>query len=257
MAFDLKSYKGLFFDIYATLVDWEEGIYPYLFALTRKLPAGDSRREATPDETRRMLLKSYYDNERVVEHDNPKLAYPKILEAVYDRVAAGLGVPAEDKDRLAFGQSIGEWPAFPDTLEAMKTLAQHYKLFVLSNVDEASWSRTMAGPLSGVHWDGVYTAERIGSYKPNPNNYNYLVDRTQRDFGLQKDELLLVAQSLDIDHVMTKRLNFRPSVWIRRPKASAMGNNNVQKLEAAGEIDLGAVYDTLGELAEAVEKAWS
>ncbi len=112
MAFDLRLFKGIFFDIYGTLIDWESGIYPQLLSLTQKLPAEDPRREDTP-ETRKILLRMYTANEKVVEHENPTLAYPKILEAVYNRIAAELSVQPAGENRIAFGQSIGEWPAFP------------------------------------------------------------------------------------------------------------------------------------------------
>ena len=212
MAFDLKQFKGLFFDIYATLVDWEAGIYPQLLRLSQALPQDDARRVDTPG-TRTALLRAYAVNERAVEHENPALPYPQILEAVYARIAAQLGVQSFDRtDQVAFGRSIGDWPAFPDTVAAMQTLAKHYKLFVLSNVDDASFAQTCSGPLNGVHWDGIYTAEQIGSYKPNPNNYNFVVKRLDEDFGISKDQILLVAQSLDIDHVSTKALGFKPAV---------------------------------------------
>ncbi|KIW20579.1 haloacid dehalogenase, type II [Exophiala spinifera] len=256
-SFDLCSFKGIFFDIYATLIDWESGIYPQLLKLSQQLPAGDARREDTP-ETRKKLLRMYATNEKIVEHDNPTLAYPKILESVYDRIAAELGVPdTDDADRVAFGKSIGEWPAFPDTVEAMKVLAKHYKLFVLSNVDNESFARTLSGPLNGVHWDGIYTAEQIGSYKPNPRNYEYVVDKLKTDFGISKDETLMVAQSLDIDHISAKALGFRPAVWIARYAGDAAMGGNKEDLEAKGLIELGASYSTLGEMAEAVEKAFA
>lgn len=115
--------------------------------------------------------------------------------------------------------------------------------------------RTRTGPLNGVHWDGIYTAEQIGSYKPNPKNYDHVVTRLEEDFGIQKDEILMVAQNLDIDHASAKALGFKPAVWIAR-KGAFMGGNREQ-LEADGVIELGAEFSTLGEMAEAVDKAFS
>lgn len=253
MAFDLKSYKGIFFDIYGTLIQWEEGLFPHLLALSQRLPIGHPRREDTP-ENRQALLQSYSKYEQLVERENPTTKYPEILGLVYDRIAAELGVQGDAAERAALGRTIGDWEAFPDTIEAMKVLARHYKLFVLSNVDNESFERTLTGPLKGVHWDGIYTAEDIGSYKPHPNNYNYVVEQAKQ-FGIRKEELLPVAQSLDVDHQMVKKLGFRPSVWIAR--SSAVTGGVVEEMEARGELNLGAAYQTLGEMAEAVEKAWS
>lgn len=258
-SFDLRSFKAIFFDIYATLIDWESGIYPSLLRLSQNLPSGDPRREDTPS-TRQTLLRMYAATEKVVEHENPKLAYPQILEKVYDRIASDLGVDADkvdESDRVAFGRSIGSWPAFPDTVAAMQVLAKHYKLFVLSNVDDESFARTCAGPLNGVHWDGIYTAQQIGSYKPDDRNYLFVVDRLREDFGINKDETLMVAQNLDLDHASAKRLGFRPAVWIARYAGEAAMGGDREELERQGVIELGAVYGSLGEMARAVEEVFS
>jgi 2-haloalkanoic acid dehalogenase type II len=255
MTLDLTQVKGMFFDIYATLIDWESGIYPFLFQhLAHQLPESNPL-HGDNAKTRKTLLHMYAANEPTVEHENPKLPYPQILEQVYARIAAELGVQVKHDDQVAFGRTIGDWPAFPDTVAAMQTLAKHYKLAVLSNVDDASFARTCAGPLKGVHWDGIYTAEQIGSYKPNPNNYQHVVDKFQEKFGIPKDGLVMVAQSLDMDHAACKALGFKPGVWIARGDAAMGGNKEEQ--EARGLIELGATYETLGELAEAVEKAFS
>jgi 2-haloalkanoic acid dehalogenase type II len=256
MTFDLTKIKGMFFDIYATLIDWEAGIYPFLFRhLANQLPDSNPLRENN-DKTRQTLIHMYAANEPIVEHENPKLPYPQILEQVYARIATELGVQVKRDDQIAFGRSVGDWPAFPDTIAAMEILAKHYKLAVLSNVDDASFARTSSGPLKGVHWDGIYTAEQVGSYKPNPNNYNFVVEKFQEKFDIPKDGLVLVAQSLDMDHLACKALGFKPGIWIARG-ASHMGGGNRKELEAQGLIDLGAAYNNLGELAEAVESAFS
>lgn len=245
MSLDLTATKGLFFDIYATLINWEAGIYPRLLQL-----AGSK----DDPQTKKRLLDAYHEHQKEIWAAEPTLPYPKVLEQVYARIAQDLGVSFSQEDQVAFGHSIGDWPAFPDTVEALKVLSKYYKLFVLSNVDNASFERTRTGPLQSARWDGIYTAEMIGSYKPDPRNYNYVVDRAAKEFSISKDELTMVAQSLDIDHLMVKKLGFRPGVWIAR-SGSAMGGGR-EKLEQEGLIQLGATYDTLGEFAEAVEKAF-
>ncbi|TPX16359.1 uncharacterized protein E0L32_004008 [Thyridium curvatum] len=254
MAFDPTKVKGLFFDIYATLINWEDGIYKSLYELAWHLPSFNPLHADTP-ETRQKLLRMFAATEKTVEHENPTMKYSQVLEEVYERIAIELGLFIDIHAQAAFGRSIGDWPAYPDTVAAMQVLARHYKLCVLSNVDDASFARTCAGPLKGVHWDGVYTAEQIGSYKPDHRNYNFVVDRFREDFGIAKDEIVMVAQSLDIDHVTCTELGFRPGVWIAR-SGSDMGGHR-EELESKGLLELGAVYPTLGAMAEAVEKAFA
>lgn len=246
MSLDLKKPKGLFFDIYATLINWEAGIYPSLLRLAKS--------EDTPA-LKDKLLDAYHEYQAAIWAAHPTLPYPQILEQVYERIAQDLGVSFSREEQVAFGHSIGEWPAFPDTVEAMKVLSKYYKLFVLSNVDNASFERTRTGPLQSVHWDGIYTAERIGSYKPDPRNYEFVVTRAAEDFSIKKEELMMVAQSLNIDHLMSKKLGFPPGVWISR-QGSAMGGKR-EEMEQQGLLEIGATYDTLGEFAEAVEKAFN
>ena len=137
---------------------------------------------------------------------------------------------------------------FSDSVAAMQVLGKHYKLFALSNVDNESFGRTLAGPLKGIKFDSIFTAQMMGLYKPNPNNYHYCLSHIKDDFGIEKDETLIVAQSLDIDHVA--------STWIAwNLGVTAMGGN-YGKLLAAGKIKIGAKFESLGDMASAVERTF-
>jgi FMN phosphatase YigB (HAD superfamily) len=153
--------KGLFFDIYATLIDWGPAMYSALSALTHALPENDGRRADTL-ENRQALLRVYATNEKEVEAEFPTMPYPKILQTVYARLASQFGVNFKEEDAVRFGYSIGERAAFPDTVAAMQVLDKHYKLFALSDVDNGLFRRTIAGPLEGVKFDSIYTAQMIG-----------------------------------------------------------------------------------------------
>jgi 2-haloalkanoic acid dehalogenase type II len=260
MVLDLTDYKLLSFDIYATLIDWETGIYDALMPLIYRLPADSQYRGKSLEEIPKLVLRAFSSHERALQSEQPKLLYNKLLTETYKQLALQLGVHATDADAERFGASVGTYPAFPDTVAAMKVLGSHYKLVALSNIDNENFSRTLAGPLNGVKFDGIYTAENIGSYKPDLNNFRYLIENVDRQFGVKKDEILHTAQSLTHDHVPGKGIGLRPGVWISRAggegKGSAMGGS-LEALEKEGKVELGAVYETLGEMAEAVEKAFA
>jgi FMN phosphatase YigB (HAD superfamily) len=61
-------------------------------------------------------------------------------------------------------------------VDALERLLKHYKLVVLSNVDQASFSRTNSGTLSGVTFDVILTAQDIGSYNPDLRNFEYMLE---------------------------------------------------------------------------------
>ena len=86
---DFTKVKALFFDKYATLIDWEPAMYSVLSALIHALPESDGRRAGTP-ENRQALLRAYAANEKAVEAEFPTMPYPKILQTVSLPPAADL-----------------------------------------------------------------------------------------------------------------------------------------------------------------------
>ncbi|KAG9238449.1 S-2-haloacid dehalogenase [Amylocarpus encephaloides] len=251
MPFNPTLYKALSFDVYGTLVDWETGIYTALLPLLSSLPLQHASLNS-----RKSALNAYAILEHRVQSENPSLLYPQVLSAVYSRLARDYGVTFKKEEADAFGAGIGSWPAFPDTVEALKTLGKYYKLIVLSNVDKPSFAASNFGPMRGVKFDGIYTAQDIGSYKPDPRNFEYLFSHAEVDFGVKKNEILKVAQSLFHDHRTAKKMEMEPSVWIHRLPAGEEAVMGGVYEDLKGEVNLAAEYGTLGEFAEAVEKAF-
>lgn len=258
MAFDPTSYKLLSFDIYGTLINWEEGIYNSLLPLLSRLPSTSPHHPShnTPAQTRHFLLSEYTKLEQSIQKEEPTLPYPQVLTKIYTRLAASLSISITPEEATTFGSTIGSWPAFPATVAAMQSLSKHYKLVVLSNVDKASFSRTLEGPLKGVKFDAIYTAEDIGSYKPDLKNFDYLVKGAEKGFGVGKGEILKVAQSLFHDHVPAKKFGLRPSVWIRRTPGGEEALMGSRLEDVEDQVELAATFGSLGEFAEVVEKAF-
>jgi 2-haloalkanoic acid dehalogenase type II len=134
---------------------------------------------------------------------------------VHKRLAEEWGVPASFDEALAYGRSIRDWPAFPDSAEALAYLKRHYKLVILSNVDNESFA--FSNKKLGVAFDAIYTAEDIGSYKPSPRNFTYMLDRLAT-LGLGKADILHTAESLFHDHSPANEFGLA-SCWIHRRHA--------------------------------------
>jgi len=254
MAFDLTSFKALSFDVYATLIDWESGMWINLAKLIPLISASNPLKSQPESQQRKYLLQRYMIHEKQVEHDEPTLLYSLMLAKIFTMIAADVGVKATEEQAKAFGSAIGTYPAYPDTVDAMNRLGKHYKLIALSNVDWVNFNNTCNGPLGGMTWDGKYLAEDIGSYKPDHKNFNYLIDHAKLDFGIEPKEILHTAQSLHHDHVPWKEMGMEPSVWISRGEESAFG---LVMKDVEGRVNLGGVYSTLGDMADAVEKAFA
>ena len=140
------------------------------------------------------------------------MLYPDILRRVQRAVAADFGVPTSDADADRLGTSVGDWPAFADSAESLAYLKQHYKLVILSNIDNASFARS--NEKLGVEFDAIFTAEDIGSYKPDLRNFHYLLEQlAAKDIG--KSDILHTAQSLYHDAPPAQQLGLATN-WIDR-----------------------------------------
>jgi 2-haloalkanoic acid dehalogenase type II len=172
------------------------------------------------------------------------MLYADLLSTVQGQLARHWGVEADSGDSARFGASIGDWPAFPDTVEALQYLKRHFRLVILSNVDRSSFQGTNAR--LGVDFDAIYTAQDIGSYKPDPRNFVYLLERLGEQ-GVRKEQVLHVAQSLFHDHAPANGLGIR-SAWIdRRAETGGLGATAAPP----GDVRYDARFVSLGALAEA------
>jgi 2-haloalkanoic acid dehalogenase type II len=119
---------------------------------------------------------------------------------------------ATEAEAAAFGQSVKDWPAFPDSAASLAYLKQHYKLAILSNVDRASFAHS-ARKL-GQAFDLVVTAQDVGSYKPALKHFEVALAKLA-SMGIEKHKILHTAQSLFHDHVPAKKMGLT-SFWIDR-----------------------------------------
>lgn len=199
----LTDFKALTFDCYGTLIDWETGMVEALRPLTSRV--------ATPL-ARNAVLEAHARHEAAQEVQTPGKPYRELLAVVYKRLAEEWDVAAPWSECLAYGRSIGDWPAFPDSADALKYLKQHYKLVILSNVDNESFGTS--NQKLGVSFDAIYTAEDIGSYKPSPANFTYML-RNLETLGVRREEILHTAESLFHDHKPANDIGLS-SCWIWR-----------------------------------------
>ncbi len=199
----LTDFKALTFDCYGTLIDWESGMVAGLMPLTDKV-----KRELTRDE----ILAAHARHESSQQRQTPSKCYRDLLSIVYRRMAEEWGVSVSWDECARYGSSIKEWPAFPDSVEALRYLKRHYKLVILSNVDNESFSASNSR--LGVEFDAIYTAEDVGSYKPADANFEYMLTRI-KGLGVRKSDILHTAESLFHDHTPANRHGLK-SCWIYR-----------------------------------------
>ena len=236
----MREYKVLTFDCYGTLIDWETGIWDGLQPLLTE----------NPDRTvsRRTVLEAFAAQEHRLEAEYPGRPYPEILAAAHRSVADQLGLDSSTSLDVAFSQSLPHWPAFPDSAEALRALKKHFRLVILSNVHHDGIVASQRK--LGVAFDAVYTAEEIGSYKPNPANFEFMLTRLDSDFGLRKDDVLHTAQSLFHDHRPARALGLA-TAWIDRQRLSEGGDwGATARLEEIPKTDF--LFHSLGDMVDAL-----
>jgi 2-haloacid dehalogenase len=204
-----KQFTTLTFDCYGTLIDWELGI-------TQELSVWAKRHGL--ELSAEILLSTFSEFESTCQQEMPTVAYPGILEEVLRRIGARFDIPASREEARAFGGSVGGWPPFPDSREALQRLAGDRKLVILSNVDRDSFARSQ--DQLGVEFARVITAEDMGLYKPDPRAFRHLVDDLQRTLGVAADEILHVAQSLYHDIAPAKAEGLR-TLWVNRRRGKS------------------------------------
>jgi len=234
----LTGFKALTFDCYGTLIDWESGIWTALQPLLGK---------GGPDPGRDRVLAAFGRYESAQQAATPGLLYPALLASVHKQLAEHLGLATNPAMDARFGASVPDWPAFADSAEALAALKRRFKLVILSNVDRAGFAAS--NRRLGVAFDAVYTAEDIGSYKPAPANFAYLLAHVKDDLGLDKGDLLHTAQSLFHDHAPAKDVGLA-TCWIDRRKGQDGWGATIAP---PGEIETDFHFASLAELAAAVE----
>ena len=234
----LDEFSTLTFDCYGTLIDWETGIWNALQPLWHANPGN------TPDRT--AALSAFSEAESHVQATQPGILYPSVLTHVHRAIAERFGLRSEPKLDDAFGASVPGWPMFADSVEALRRLKRRYKLVILSNVDRTSFAGS--NRRLGVEFDAIYTAQDIGSYKPDPRNFAYMVEQLAA-LGVAAGCILHTAQSLYHDHVPARAAGLA-NAWIDRQGLSTGGDwGATAQVSDWPETDF--VFPTLGAMADA------
>lgn len=163
---DFTDIRVLSFDCYGTLIDWESGILSALRPLISRYGVDSPDRE---------LLELYGRFERQAQEQTPFVNYKTVLREVaasfYRYINADPNTDPQADAEHFLVDSLGDWPAFPDTAQALESLNYRFKLAIISNVDDDLFR--LSQNRLGVPFDWVITSEQIGSYKPSEENFRH------------------------------------------------------------------------------------
>ena len=197
---DPDRFDLLTFDCYGTLVDWEAGI----IAAVQRFGATHGASFTEP-----AILAAFGAAEHVVQADRYR-TYREVLALTLDRMGHTLGFSPTSAECGAFATSVGDWPPFSDTIDALGRLATRYRLGIVSNVDDDLFAETTRH--LNTHFDWVVTAQQVGSYKPAPAHFKEMAMRS----GVPRNRTLHIAQSLFHDIAPASALGYA-TVHVNRP----------------------------------------
>ena len=240
----LNEFKVLTFDCYGTLIDWESGIWDAFQPLISANGREDIERDA--------VLRAFGKAESQQEEETPAALYPDILAAVHRRLAGEFNLSSNPELDATFAASVPHWPAFADSADALRYLKSRYRLVILSNIHRQGFAAS--NRKLGVEFDAIYTAQDIGSFKPDHANFDYLLAHLEAQFGLRSQDVLHTAQSLFHDHVPPRSFGLA-NAWIDRQRLSQSGSwGATAQLDKRPDTDY--LFYSMGEMARAVRQAF-
>src|SRR4051812_47926494 len=180
---DPPGIRALTFDVVGTPIDFETGSLRGVRSV-----AGP---EGPDDEA---VLAAFGAAEAVQQELTPQMPFTAMLDPISVRLAVDLGIPGLDgcAGPSPLRRSIASWPAFPDSVDALRALGERFRLVAVTNADRPALD-AMAATLGDPFADGV-TVDQVGVNKPDPRMFETALTRLAA-VGISRDEVLHVAQS--------------------------------------------------------------
>ena len=198
-----NEFNTLTFDVVGTLIDFESGILEW-FTPTLKTKNADKSDEE--------ILTTFAICEDKYQRETPDQPFTAMLPMIYRDMASGWDIDSSDEEALEFRESIQNWPAFTDTIAALKELKSRYKLVAVTNAD--AWALKYMSDTMDNPFDEQITCDEVGVNKPSPRVFDYVLEKLA-PLGADRRHILHTAQSQYHDIVPAMKLGFS-TMWIER-----------------------------------------
>jgi putative hydrolase of the HAD superfamily len=229
---NLLDFKVLTFDVVGTLINFEKGVLDSV----RRL-GGPKAQDLSDDQIFEPYMEGRANFYGRSSHE---------MANVYKHLATKLGLPNDDTSAAAFQRDVLDWPAFEDSVAALKRLRKHFRLVAMTNADRvalSAYAYTLGDP-----FDDTVCCDETGVAKPDPQFFAYNRGR-QAAFGYKFSEILHTAQSQYHDIGVATKLGYN-TVWIeRRQNQKGFGATPVPEAVTTPTWK----FATLAQLADAVD----
>jgi 2-haloacid dehalogenase len=193
-----KQITFVTFDVYGTLIDWDEGAYDAF------------KREADRDGftiERDELIPLFHSVQQQIEAGSYEL-YAEVLRRTAVQIAKDMGWPLEPSRSGFLPESVQRWPPFKETNPVLQKIAKKFSCGLISNIDDKLLGQTRRHiPLD---FDLVVTAQQVRSYKPDPAHFT----ECERRIGGKKGWVHVATSYYhDIEPCIKKKI---PVIWVNR-----------------------------------------
>lgn len=198
----LSAFRYLTFDVVGTLIDFERGLIEGLRAI-----ADDA---GVPFDAEAAL--TLYRRARYM----PGVGhFPDDLVRVCGVIAPELGLPADAASAERLRDGVPDWPAFPDSVDALARLGRHHRLIAMTNAQR--WAFEHFCTTLGQPFHAAFTVDDTGTEKPDPAFFHQVFAFVEAEGGT-RDDILHVAQSQHHDIGVSRALGLT-NCWIERRHA--------------------------------------
>lgn len=205
---DVRAITTLSFDVVGTLIDFEAGILEWFRPHLR-----DCGQSVDDD----VILSSFASAEERLQEEQPEMPFTAMLPRIYAVLARQWSLDTDEAAALDFRDSIRDWPAFPDAVAGLRTLATDFRLVAVTNAD--AWAQEAMARTLGEPFAEQVTCDEVGVNKPDRRVWRYLLDK----LGIDSEELLHCAQSQYHDIASAKAFGLA-TAWIERhPQRTGWG----------------------------------
>jgi 2-haloacid dehalogenase/putative hydrolase of the HAD superfamily len=195
-----KNVTFVTFDVYGTLIDWEEGVYQAF------------KKEADRDGftiDRDEIIPLFHEISREIEGGSYEL-YAEVLRRTALEIAKRIGWPLEPSRSGFLPDSVPRWAPFKETNAQLKKFMAKFETGLISNVDDKLLGMTRRH-IPG-DFDLVVTAQQVRSYKPDPAHFK----ECERRMGGKKGWVHIAASYYhDVEPCVKLKV---PVIWVNRNK---------------------------------------
>jgi len=136
--------------------------------------------------------------------------YADVVAGALERTCKANNLPFRNEDAQRIYEEVPTWGPHADVPAGLARVAQDIPLVILSN---AMNSQIMSNVEKlGAPFHKVITAEETGSYKPQMNGFEYMLDA----LGCGPEDITHVSSSFRYDLMTAHDMGIKSKVWVNR-----------------------------------------